>query len=67
LLTVRKVAERLGVCTATVYELVEHGKLAHVRVANAIRVAPKDLAAFVRVQSRRGSRRERAAKAGKTR
>jgi excisionase family DNA binding protein len=38
---------QLGVCTATVYALVERGELPHVRVANAIRVAPADLAAFV--------------------
>ncbi|MFH1177171.1 MAG: tyrosine-type recombinase/integrase, partial [Acidobacteriota bacterium] len=47
LLTVRAVAERLGVQPCTVYALVERGELAHVRVSNAIRVAPADLAAFV--------------------
>jgi excisionase family DNA binding protein len=47
LLTVRDVAAQLGVCGATVYRLVAEGQLAHVRVLNAIRVAPRDLEAFV--------------------
>jgi excisionase family DNA binding protein len=51
LLTVRDVAAQLGVCTATVYRLVGEDQLAHVRVLNAIRVAPRDLEAFV--ESRR--------------
>jgi excisionase family DNA binding protein len=41
------VAAQLGVCAATVYQLVGEGQLPHVRVLNAIRVAPRDLAAFV--------------------
>lgn len=47
LLTVRQVAERLAVSTATAYALVECGELAHVRVSNAIRIAPVDLAAYL--------------------
>ena len=47
LLTVRDVAATLGVCGATVYRLVAEGQLTHVRVLNAIRVAPRDLEAFV--------------------
>jgi excisionase family DNA binding protein len=47
LLTVRQVAERLGVSTATVYTLVEQGELAHVRVSNAIRIPPPNLASFM--------------------
>ena len=54
LLTVRDVAAQLGVCTATVYQLVGEGQLPHVRVLNAIRVAPRDLAAFVEGQRRAG-------------
>jgi excisionase family DNA binding protein len=46
LLTVRDVAATLGVCAATVYRLVAEGQLAHVRVLNAFRVAPRDLEAF---------------------
>jgi excisionase family DNA binding protein len=38
--TVREVAARLGVCTSTIYKLCAQGRLAHVRVANAIRVPP---------------------------
>jgi excisionase family DNA binding protein len=37
-LTVREVAERFRVCTATIYALVKAGKLPHVRVSNSIRV-----------------------------
>ncbi len=48
LLSVRDVARRLGVSTATVYALCETGGIAHVRVMNAIRVAPEDVVAFVR-------------------
>ena len=47
LLSVRQVAARLGVSTATVYALCEKGALAHVRVSNAIRVAPADLDQFI--------------------
>jgi excisionase family DNA binding protein len=44
LLTVREVASRLRVSTATVYKLVHAGRLGHVRVANAIRVPAAVLA-----------------------
>jgi excisionase family DNA binding protein len=54
LLSVRDVAAQLGVCGATVYRLVAEGQLAHVRVLNAIRVAPRDLEAFVEERRRRG-------------
>jgi excisionase family DNA binding protein len=40
LLTVRQVAERLGVSAATVYKLCKSGKLRHVRILNVIRVPP---------------------------
>jgi excisionase family DNA binding protein len=40
------VARILGVSAATVYRLVSEGELPHVRVLNAIRVRPADLAAF---------------------
>jgi excisionase family DNA binding protein len=54
LLTVRDVAAQLGVCAATVYQLVSEGQLPHVRVLNAIRVAPGDLAAFIEAGRRAG-------------
>ena len=47
LLSVAVVASQLGVCTASVYALCQRHELAHVRVLNAIRVAPADLAAFI--------------------
>jgi len=47
LLTPVEVAERLGVCRDTVYRLCDRGELPHVRISNAIRIAPADLAAFL--------------------
>lgn len=58
LLTVRQVAERLGVSAATVYVLVARGELAHVRVSNAIRVAPADLEAFIAAKTIEGKERQ---------
>lgn len=43
LLTVRVVAARLRLSSATVYALCERGELAHLRVSNAIRVRYGDL------------------------
>jgi excisionase family DNA binding protein len=43
MLTVRQVAEILGVCRATVYRLCAEGWLPHVRVLNSIRVRAGDL------------------------
>jgi excisionase family DNA binding protein len=58
LLTVRVVAGRLGVSTATVYKLVARGDIPHIRVSNAIRVAPADLDAFVaRCRGQAGGRK----------
>jgi len=47
LFCVREVARILAVSTATVYALADRGELAHVRVLNAIRVTPADLAQFI--------------------
>ncbi|MFT3843370.1 MAG: helix-turn-helix domain-containing protein [Myxococcaceae bacterium] len=47
LLTVRDLAGRLRVSTATIYMLIERGELQHVRVSNAIRVTPEALAAYL--------------------
>jgi excisionase family DNA binding protein len=58
LLTVRQVADRLGVCAAMVYGLVERGELLHVRVSNAIRVTLADLAAFIAARTKAGSERK---------
>jgi len=38
LLTVREVARALRIATSTVYKLCTEGKLAHVRISNAIRI-----------------------------
>jgi excisionase family DNA binding protein len=53
-MSVREVAALLGVCAATVYGLCAEGRIAHVRVSNAIRVAEEDLAAFIETRRRRG-------------
>jgi excisionase family DNA binding protein len=47
LLTVRQVAQLLGVCTATVYKWAADGALPHIRFVNVIRVRPEDLTRFV--------------------
>lgn len=39
-LSVREVAALLGVCEATVYRLATDGELAHIRIRNAVRIAP---------------------------
>ena len=54
MLSVREVAKRLSVSTATVYKLCDDGKLPHTRVSNAIRLRPEDVAAFV--EARRNTR-----------
>jgi excisionase family DNA binding protein len=55
LLTLRAVARVLGVCTATVSRLCSRGELRCVRIANAVRVHPADLDAFI--ATRRGGGR----------
>jgi len=55
LLTARQVADRLGVCTATVYKLAARRELAFVRISGAVRIAPADLDAFL-ASSRKGGR-----------
>jgi excisionase family DNA binding protein len=45
-LAVREVAERLAVCSATVYALCGRGELRHIRVSSAIRIRAADLEAF---------------------
>ncbi|MBN1960831.1 MAG: helix-turn-helix domain-containing protein [Deltaproteobacteria bacterium] len=47
LLTVKNVAQRLGISTKTVYKLCYSGALPHVRIIGSIRVQPADLDAFV--------------------
>ena len=53
LLTMREVAQHLRLCRATVYKLCAAGELAHVRIANAIRVSPGDLSQFIAGRRRR--------------
>ena len=52
LLSVRDVADQLSISTATVYAIVERGELPHIRVSNAVRVAPTDLDAYIASQRR---------------
>jgi excisionase family DNA binding protein len=58
LLSVREVADKLRVCTATVYRLCGSGELGHVRISNAVRVPESALRAFME-SSRRVRRRTR--------
>lgn len=55
LLTVGDVAERLGVCRASVYTLCAKGRLPHVKVLNAIRFSVDDVEAMI-ATARKGSR-----------
>ena len=59
LLTVKQVAAKLGVSAATVYGLGERRELRHVRVANAIRISPEALDAFLRAVAAARPRRVR--------
>ena len=52
LLTAAQVAQRLRVCTETVYRLCKRGVLPHLRILDTLRVRPADLAAFISVQRR---------------
>ena len=54
LLTAAQVAQRLRVCTETVYRLCKRGELPHLRILDTVRVRPADLAAFVSVRTRSG-------------
>jgi excisionase family DNA binding protein len=61
MLGVREVAERLRVCTATVYKLCASGALEHVRIVNSIRVREDALAGFVAANSQSHHTRRRRA------
>jgi excisionase family DNA binding protein len=56
LVTVKEVATLLRVSTDSVYGLCARGELPHVRVSNAIRIAPADLREFL-VRQRRAVER----------
>lgn len=43
LMTVRKVAEALGVCDKTVYRMIADGQLKAVRIRNAWRISADEL------------------------
>jgi excisionase family DNA binding protein len=56
LLTVTEVAQRLRVCTQTVYKLCARGALVHVRIIASIRVRLADLDAYIAAQDRAARR-----------
>jgi excisionase family DNA binding protein len=58
LLSVRQAAALLGVCTATVYRMCEHGEPPYFRILNAIRVDIQEVKAILRQSGRRGQRQE---------
>jgi hypothetical protein len=43
----------LRVCEATVYKLCARGTLAHIRILNAVRVAPEALESYLGARRRR--------------
>jgi excisionase family DNA binding protein len=47
LLTARQVAELLGLCERTLFDLTKRGKLPVVRIGRAVRYDPMDVAAFI--------------------
>ena len=51
LLTVRQVAELIGVCAATVYKWAADGVLPHVRIVNVIRIRREDLNRLLSVRA----------------
>jgi excisionase family DNA binding protein len=51
-LTVKAVAARLGVSTATVYKLCDRRALPSARIMNSIRVRASDLRLFLKVRLR---------------
>ena len=53
LLSVRQVAELLGVSPATVYRLCERRRLHCMRISNMIRISTHDLFEFVGLQAAR--------------
>lgn len=56
-MSIREAAPQRGLCTAIVYGLCADGALPHVRILNAIRIAPADLEAFI--ETRRVADRSR--------
>jgi excisionase family DNA binding protein len=56
LLTVREVAERLGVCERTVFTLTQEGKLPAARIGRAVRYDPSDIATFIEASKSGGAR-----------
>lgn len=57
MLSVKKVAERLGISGAKVYSLIESGKLSHFRFDGSIRVSEEQLKEYID-SCRHGRRQE---------
>ena len=51
LLNIREVAATLATSTATVYRLIARGELRAIRISEALRIAPAELARFARARS----------------
>jgi excisionase family DNA binding protein len=53
-LSVKQVAERLGLCKMTVYRLIHAGKIPAVQVGKSYRIEQADLMAYLRRSKTRG-------------
>lgn len=59
MLTVKQVAERLGVCKMTVYRLIHGGHLDALKVGESYRIEEKDYQAYRRKAKTRGAKSDR--------
>jgi excisionase family DNA binding protein len=48
MLTVARIAERLGLCKMTIYRLINAGRLPAVRVGKSYRISERDFKAYLR-------------------
>lgn len=54
MLTVNQAAQQMGVCTKTVYRLMENGFLSKVKIGRATRVSEDELNDYLAMQVKKG-------------